>query len=49
MVVARFKGGRVKVDGGSVTMTKSLRKRTAVACFEARVEAAVCSGLVMRR
>jgi hypothetical protein len=49
MVVARFKGGRVKVDGGSATMTKSLRKRTAVACFDARVEAAVCSGLVMRR
>jgi hypothetical protein len=44
MVVARFKGGRVKVDGGSVTMTKSLRKRAAAACFEAGVEAAVCSG-----
>jgi hypothetical protein len=27
-----------------MTMTKSLRKRMAVACFDARVEAAACSG-----
>jgi hypothetical protein len=43
MAAARSEGGRVEVDSGSVTMTKSLRKRTA-ACFMARDEAAGCSG-----
>jgi hypothetical protein len=43
MAVARFEGGRVEVDGGSVTMTKSLRKRTTTACSEAGVEAVACS------
>jgi hypothetical protein len=43
-VVARSEGGRVKVDGGSATMTKSLRKRMAAACSEIGVEAAACSG-----
>jgi hypothetical protein len=43
-VVAHSEGGRVEVNGGSMTMTKSLRKRTAVAHFEAGVEATVCSG-----
>jgi hypothetical protein len=43
MAVARFEGGRVEVDSGSATMTKSLRKRTAAACSEAGVEAAACS------
>jgi hypothetical protein len=52
-VVVRSEGGGVEVDGGSVTMTKSLRKRMAAArskarvntaaCFRARVEAVVCS------
>jgi hypothetical protein len=42
-VVARSEGGRVEVDGGSATMTKSLRKRTATACSEVGVEAAACS------
>jgi hypothetical protein len=36
-------GGRVEVDSGNMTMTKSLRKRTTVARSEAGVEAAVCS------
>jgi hypothetical protein len=43
-VAARSKGGRVKVDRGSVTMTMSLRKRTTVTHSEAGVEAAACSG-----
>jgi hypothetical protein len=41
--VARSEGGGVEVDSGSVTMSKSLRKRTAVACSEAGVKAATCS------
>jgi hypothetical protein len=44
MVVAHSKGGRVEVDSGSVTLTKSLRKRPAAACSEAGVEAAACPG-----
>jgi hypothetical protein len=43
MAVARSEGGGVEVDDGSVTMTKSLRKRAAVARSEAEVEAAACS------
>jgi hypothetical protein len=43
MTATRSKGGGVEVDGGSVTMTKSLRKRT-VARSEAGVEAMTCSG-----
>jgi hypothetical protein len=43
MAVAHSEGGGVEVDDGSVTMTKSLRKRTAVARSEAKVEAATCS------
>jgi hypothetical protein len=43
MAGARFEGGGVEVDSGSVTMTKSLRKRTAAARSEAGVEAAACS------
>jgi hypothetical protein len=35
MATTHSKGGKVKVDG--------LRKRTAMACFEAAVEVAVCS------
>jgi hypothetical protein len=42
--VACSEGGGVEVDGGSVTMTKSLRKRTVAARSEGRVEAAACSG-----
>jgi hypothetical protein len=42
--VACSEGGGVEVDGGGVTMTRSLRKRTAVARSEVGVEAAVCSG-----
>jgi hypothetical protein len=41
--MVHFKGGGVEVEGGSATMTKSMRKRTAVARCEARVEAAACS------
>jgi hypothetical protein len=37
-----LRGGGVEVDSGSTIMTKSLRKRTAVA-RSAGVEAAVCS------
>jgi hypothetical protein len=37
--MVHFKGGGVEVEGGSATMTKSMRKRTAVARCEARVEA----------
>jgi hypothetical protein len=44
MAAAHSEGGRVEVDDDSVTMTRSLRKRTAVACSEGGVEAAVCSG-----
>jgi hypothetical protein len=40
---ARSEGGGVEVDNGGATMTKSLRKRTAVARSEAGVEAAACS------
>jgi hypothetical protein len=36
-------GGRVEVDSGNMTMTKSLRKRMTVARSEAGVEAAACS------
>jgi hypothetical protein len=43
MATACFEGGRVEVNSGSVTMTKSLRKRTAAACSEAEVEVAGCS------
>jgi hypothetical protein len=43
MSVARSEGGRVEVDSGSTTITKSLRRRTVVACSEAEVEAVVCS------
>jgi hypothetical protein len=39
-----LEGCRVKVDSGSMTMTKSLRKRMAAARSEAGVEAAACSG-----
>jgi hypothetical protein len=39
----KSEGGRVEVDNGSVTMTKSLRKRTAVARSEAGVKVAACS------
>jgi hypothetical protein len=42
-VVTRSKGGGVEVDGGSMTMTKSSRKRTAVARSEAGVKATACS------
>jgi hypothetical protein len=44
MVAAHIEGGRVEVDGDSMIMTKSLRKRTTVARSEAGVEAAACSG-----
>jgi hypothetical protein len=44
MVVVCSEGGGVKVDSGSVTMTKSLSKRMAAARSEAGVEAAACSG-----
>jgi hypothetical protein len=43
--VARFEGGGVEVDGGSVIMIKSLRKTTVAARSEAGVEAAACSGV----
>jgi hypothetical protein len=43
-VVAHSEGGRVEVDGDSVTMIKSLRKRTVVARSEAGVEVVACSG-----
>jgi hypothetical protein len=42
-VAARSEGGGVEVDSGSVTTTKSLMKRTTVACSEASVEATACS------
>jgi hypothetical protein len=41
--MACSEGGRVKVNSGSVTMMKSLRKRTAAARSEVKVEAAECS------
>jgi hypothetical protein len=41
--MAHPEGGGVKVDGGSTIMTKSLRKRMAMARFEAGVKAVVCS------
>jgi hypothetical protein len=44
MVAALSEGGRVEVNSGSATMTKSLRKRTVVACSEAGVESVACSG-----
>jgi hypothetical protein len=47
--VACSEGGRVEVDGGGVTMTKNLRKRTAAGRFEARIEVAACSGPGMRQ
>jgi hypothetical protein len=43
MAAARSEGGRVEVDSGSATMTKSLRKRMVMACSEAGVEAVACS------
>jgi hypothetical protein len=42
-VAACSEGGGGEVDGGSMTMTKSLRKRTAMTRSEGGVEAA-CSG-----
>jgi hypothetical protein len=44
MVVVHSEGGGVEVDSGSMTMTKSLRKRTVEACSKAGVEVTVCSG-----
>jgi hypothetical protein len=43
MAVACSEGGKVEVDGGSVTMTKSLRKRIVAACCGDRDEAVACS------
>jgi hypothetical protein len=43
MVAMCSEGDGVKVDNGSMTMTKSLRKRTMVACSEAGVEAVECT------
>jgi hypothetical protein len=43
MVMAHFEVGGVEVNGGSTTMTKSLRMRMTTTRSEARVEAAVCS------
>jgi hypothetical protein len=42
-VAARSEGGRVKVNGDSTTMAKTLRKRMSAACSEGGVKAAVCS------
>jgi hypothetical protein len=42
-VAAPSEGGGVEVNSGSATMTKSLRKRMAVACPADGVEAATCS------
>jgi hypothetical protein len=42
--MACSEGGGVEIDGGSATMTKSLRKRTTAAQSEAGVEAVACSG-----
>jgi hypothetical protein len=39
----RSEGGRVEVDDGSATMTKSLRKRMAVICSKVGVKAVACS------
>jgi hypothetical protein len=44
MAAARFEGGRVMVDDGGATMTKSLRKRTATTHFEGGVKVAAFSG-----
>jgi hypothetical protein len=41
--MAHPEGGGVEVDGGSAIMTKSLRKRMAMARFEAGVKAVACS------
>jgi hypothetical protein len=43
-VAACSEGGRVEVDSGNATMTKSLRKRMATARSEAGDEAVTCSG-----
>jgi hypothetical protein len=43
MVAVCSKGDGVEVDNGNVTMTKSLRKRMAVACSEAGVKVVACS------
>jgi hypothetical protein len=43
-VAARSEGGGVKVNGGIVTITKSLRKRATLAHSEGGVEVAACSG-----
>jgi hypothetical protein len=43
MVAVHSEGGGVEVDSGSTSMTKSLRKRMAVACSEAGIEAVACS------
>jgi hypothetical protein len=42
-VAVHSEGGGVKVDSGSITRTRSLRKRTVVARSEAGVEAVTCS------
>jgi hypothetical protein len=42
--MVRSEGGGVEVNGGSVTMTKSLRKRMAAARSETGVEEVACSG-----
>jgi hypothetical protein len=44
MAAALSKGGGVKVDGISVIMTQSMRKRTAAARFEVGVEVAAYAG-----
>jgi hypothetical protein len=42
-MVACSEGGSVEVNGGGVTMTKSLWKRTVATCSEGGVEVVVCS------
>jgi hypothetical protein len=44
MMGACSEGGGVEVDSSLMTMANCLRKRMAVARFEAGVEAAACSG-----
>jgi hypothetical protein len=44
MALVRSEGGAVKVGGGSLTMTKSLRKGTAATRSEGGVKVAACSG-----
>jgi hypothetical protein len=44
MVAVHSEGDGVEVDSGNVTMTKSFRKRTVVACSEAGVKVAACFG-----